>query len=257
MRKYLTGVALIAAAFSFPLLLAPIACPETTNSAFEPNHSKHVYVSTLLVNLLLIATLAGMTLWLRNKSMYLEIKKRRQAQQKLKLANKKILKQAYTDDLTGMGNRRALYEQAETSVQLAKSEGSPLAALIIDIDNFKCINDRFGHAVGDRVIEELAHIILRTIRTYDVQGRIGGEEFAIITPETNLEGAKDLAERIRFEVEKFELLSDSFVIKTTISIGVTGFDSDIDDVNSMMANADKALYAAKDLGRNRVFIYDD
>ena len=231
-----------------------MGCSETTDSAFEQNHTKHVYISTLLTNLLLISTLASVALWLRNRMMSAEIKKRREAQSQLKLANKQILKQAYTDDLTGMGNRRAFYEQAEAAVELAKSEGTPLASLIIDIDKFKNINDRYGHGIGDQVIQKLAEIILQSIRINDVQGRIGGEEFAIITPETDVKGAKELAERIRLEVENFELISDPYSIKATVSIGLTGFKSDADDVNSMMARADKALYAAKDLGRNRVFI---
>jgi diguanylate cyclase (GGDEF)-like protein len=234
--------------------ITSVGCSETTDSAFEQNHTKHVYISTLLTNLLLISTLASVALWLRNRMMSAEIKKRREAQSQLKLANKQILKQAYTDDLTGMGNRRAFYEQAEAAVELAKSEGTPLASLIIDIDKFKNINDRYGHGIGDQVIQKLAEIILQSIRINDVQGRIGGEEFAIITPETDVKGAKELAERIRLEVENFELISDPYSIKATVSIGLTGFKSDADDVNSMMARADKALYAAKDLGRNRVFI---
>jgi diguanylate cyclase (GGDEF)-like protein len=161
---------------------------------------------------------------------------------------------AYTDALSGMGNRRAFFEQGEAKLRLASGTDTPMSALMIDIDHFKSVNDQFGHAVGDKVIQGFAEIVLETVRDEDVQGRIGGEEFAIIASNTSLKQAEVLAERIRLAAEKVELLHEGKVIKTTISIGVTTFDPEQDDLSTMMLRADNALYHAKELGRNRVII---
>jgi len=205
-----------------------------------------------LVFFLFITFLASLVLWLFNRTMSAEIKVCTEARNRLSLANQQILKQAYTDELTGMGNRRSFYEQAEAEVNVAKLDGSPLSLLLIDIDHFKDINDRYGHAVGDEVIQNFAKVVLEIVRFNDVQGRIGGEEFAVLTTKTNLEGAEDLAERMRLAVEKHGQLSGSIAVKMTISTGVTGFDPCCDDINSMLERADTALYQAKDLGRNLV-----
>lgn len=199
-------------------------------------------------------SISTLVLWVLNRGMSDEIKKRADALGLLSLANEEIREQAYTDELSGMGNRRAFYEQAEAEIHLAILDNKPLAALVIDIDHFKSINDRFGHAVGDKAIQKLAAVILGIVRANDVQGRVGGEEFAIITTNTGLSGAKDLAERIRLAVETLEIMSGLNVIKLTVSIGVTAFNPGADDIHSLLACADNALYKAKNRGRNQVII---
>ena len=227
----------------------------------DPEQEDDAWLLKLLVTSLSIAVFLSLVLWTFNRMMSIEIKSRAEAQRQLKRVNKEILKQAYTDELSGMGNRRSFYEQAEAEISLAKLDNTQLAALMIDIDLFKSINDRFGHAAGDKVIQDLAAVILQIVRANDVQGRIGGEEFGIITTNTDLEGAKDLAERIRAAVESLDFAIDSSDMPITVSIGLTGLDPNIDDVNSLLARADRALYQAKHQGRNQVVVcplcYDD
>jgi len=219
-----------------------------------PNKLGNASLFWLLASCLLLAILVSSVLWCLNRKMSAEIKIRTEAQDLLKLANKKIRKQAYTDELSGMGNRRAFYEQAEAEIKLATLDGKPLTALMIDIDYFKNFNDRFGHAVGDKAIQRLAAVILSIVRETDVQGRIGGEEFGIIIPNTGLKGAEDLAERIRSAVEAFELCTGKETVKLTVSIGVAAFELDGDSLGSLMVRADEALYKAKHRGRNQVAI---
>lgn len=218
----------------------------------KPDYS---WLLKLLAICLSIAIAVSLILWVLNKGMSDEIEQRTNALNLLGLANKEIREQAYTDELSGMGNRRSFYEQAEAQIKLARLENTPLAALIIDIDCFKSINDHFGHATGDRVIQQLAVVMLDIVRCNDVQGRIGGEEFAVITTNTGLKNATDLAERMRAAVEALEILVSGLkVIRLTVSIGVAAFDPDCDDVHSMLARADNALYEAKSRGRNQVVI---
>ena len=182
---------------------------------------------------------------------------RAEAQKLLSIENKRIRKQAHTDPLSGMGNRRAFYQQGEAEMELAKLDKTPVAALLIDVDRFKAINDQFGHAIGDKVIKSLAKIILDVVRTNDVQGRIGGDEFGILAPNTDLQGAKDLAERIRLAVEFFELPFKGETIKLSVSIGLTTIRSEKDCLNAMLERADEGLYRAKRLGRNQVAVRSD
>lgn len=222
---------------------------------YNRNHQEkedYAWSLQLLVSCLSIAVAISLVLWGINRAMSTEIKKRTAAQNFLSLENQQILEKAYTDELSGMGNRRAFYENAEAEIQLARLDNTPLAALAIDIDHFKEINDNFGHAAGDMVIRRLGAVILEIVRANDVQGRIGGEEFAIITTNTGLEGAEELAERLRQEVDALELVYDLVTINLTVSIGVAAFKPETDDIHSIMVRADSALYQAKKLGRNQV-----
>ena len=222
---------------------------------YEPNDEvEYSWAHKFLIFFLCLAVLFSLVLCVFNRTMSAEIKARAEAQKQLSLANMFILKQVYTDELTGMGNRRSFYEKAEAEVSLAKLDGSPLALLFMDVDHFKRLNDKYGHDVGDQALKKLGEVILQIVRANDVQGRIGGEEFIVLTTKTDLEGATDLAERMRLAVEKIELVSGSSTIKFTISIGVSGFDASSDDIHSMLKRADKALYQAKDQGRNLVVI---
>ena len=220
----------------------------------QSREAEYAGLHRFLVFSLCLTILASAVLCVFNRTMSAEIKVRTEAQKQLSLANLSIRQQAYTDELTGMGNRRSFHEKAEAEISLAKLDGSPLALLFIDIDHFKKINDKYGHDLGDEALIKLGEVILQIVRANDVQGRIGGEEFVVLTTKTDLEGASDLAERIRLAVEEIELVTNSKTMKLTVSIGVTGFDTDSDDINSMLARADKALYRAKDQGRNLVVI---
>jgi len=126
--------------------------------------------------------------------------------------------------------------------------------MMLDIDHFKSINDTFGHDVGDEVLKMVADIMKKSLRDVDVLGRLGGEEFAVAMPETDLNGAAVIAERIRLAIDLFQLETDAGVIDTKISIGVTTLGGDIRSVEAMLKQADTLLYKAKQNGRNRVEI---
>eukprot|EP01029_Cantina_marsupialis_P014711 TRINITY_DN32288_c0_g1_i2.p1 TRINITY_DN32288_c0_g1~~TRINITY_DN32288_c0_g1_i2.p1 ORF type:complete len:150 (+),score=33.55 TRINITY_DN32288_c0_g1_i2:223-672(+) len=143
-------------------------------------------------------------------------------------------------------------------IRYARRENKKLALLMIDIDNFKLINDVHGHAVGDDVIRTMAQKTEETLRKSDIFGRLGGEEFAAVLPNTSERGALKAAENIREEIETLEILSPKNArIEFTISIGVTMLHSTDPDLETVLHRADVALYDAKKAGRNRVMLSKD
>jgi len=164
---------------------------------------------------------------------------------------------ALRDGLTGVLNRRAIYEVAENELERARRESARLSFLMIDIDNFKKINDRFGHAMGDQALRLVVDTIVSNLRPYDSVGRWGGEEFLVLLPNTNHEEATQIAERLRTSVARSRLeFIESNSVELRISLGVTctsfGEDQYID---KLVSQADKALYKAKNLGKDRVSVY--
>ncbi len=161
----------------------------------------------------------------------------------------KWLKQlSNTDNLTQIYNRMAFNDFIEAETMRAKRYKTELSILIFDIDHFKNINDTHGHLVGDEVLRTLAKLVTKTIRTIDIFARWGGEEFVILTPETGIQAAKDLAERIRIEVGEHNF---DIAEKITVSFGVTSL-MESDQTDTFIKRADDALYTAKKEGRNRV-----
>jgi PAS domain S-box/diguanylate cyclase (GGDEF) domain len=152
------------------------------------------------------------------------------------------------DSLTGICNRRCLEDKLEEYLTLAKRYNRPLSVIMFDIDFFKHINDSYGHDVGDKVLKTIANIVSSNIRATDILARYGGEEFVIISPETTLEDAKALAEKLRKETESF-LFEEGFSI--TCSFGVTSLNQE-DTKETILKRVDEALYKAKREGRNRV-----
>lgn len=160
---------------------------------------------------------------------------------------------AHTDVLTGLSNRRHFYELAEHEVARARRYGTPLAALMLDIDHFKQINDSYGHPVGDTVLQKLSEVCRKILRENDIIGRLGGEEFAILLPEAGPERAMEVAERLRLAAENTGIaLAQEKHIHFFVSIGVTSMVASDENVDAMLKRADEALYAAKNSGRNRV-----
>ncbi len=162
---------------------------------------------------------------------------------------------ARTDMLTQMNNRRAFFDLGEVAFQSSKRYGGGLAVIAIDIDYFKSINDTYGHGFGDIAIKEVANTILHVLRKPDITGRLGGEEFSVILPETSMEGAMPLAERIRTSISEISIPVETEKISFTASIGVAGFNDQISSLNDIIINSDRALYEAKEAGRNRVIRY--
>lgn len=164
---------------------------------------------------------------------------------------------ATTDPLTGIANRRALMNAGEREFSRQLHYRNRLSVLMIDIDRFKYINDTFGHQTGDRVIRSVAEVMMSNVRTQDVIGRIGGEEFVTLLPETDCEGATVIAERLRSTVENAKILDENgMVVKFTISIGVATNGNEYNSFQQLLVRADKGLYSAKENGRNRVVALD-
>jgi two-component system cell cycle response regulator len=161
---------------------------------------------------------------------------------------------AITDALTGLHNRRYMETHLSTLVEQAAARGKPLAALIIDIDYFKSVNDSHGHDAGDDVLREFALRIRKSIRNIDLACRYGGEEFVIVMPETDMAVATMVAERLRRRIasEPFAIQQGARNLDVTISIGIAALDGPSDNAAAMLKRADTALYRAKRDGRNRV-----
>lgn len=159
---------------------------------------------------------------------------------------------ATTDGMTGIYNRRHFLVLADRELRRSRRYHRPLSLLMIDIDFFKSINDRFGHEMGDQVIMRLVAIARERKRDSDVLARIGGEEFALLLPETTWQQAHIVAERLREDVARTPLVAADGAVPTTISIGVAAIDSPVVEIADLMKAADQALYDAKHAGRNRV-----
>ncbi|MFT5814676.1 MAG: diguanylate cyclase (GGDEF)-like protein [Psychroserpens sp.] len=159
---------------------------------------------------------------------------------------------ARKDSLTNMLNRRAFFECGSIEVERSLRYKSSLAVMMLDLDHFKSVNDNYGHAVGDKTLLSVANTLKSMIRNVDIIGRIGGEEFALIVPHANLKMAIELAQRLRLGIEKVEIVIDDKPIKITACFGVTSINVKNDSLDEALKRADKALYMAKDNGRNRV-----
>ncbi len=163
-----------------------------------------------------------------------------------------VQRQAVTDALTGLYNRRGLFELGNREFERARRFGRTMSAIMLDIDHFKQVNDRYGHIVGDQVLCELARRCSAVIRKVDFLGRYGGEEFAILLPETELETALRVAERLREQIADLPVETDRSVLSITISLGVTQLGPETVDLAGLLDAADAAMYLAKQAGRNCV-----
>lgn len=163
-----------------------------------------------------------------------------------------IYNMTITDGLTEVANRRKLEEFLERELAGAIRHKRPLAISVIDADHFKAVNDNFGHIAGDYVLRRIAHVIQGVIRKDELLARYGGEEFVIVMPESTLEQASLLAEKVRKLIEETKFHFEEHTIPVTVSVGVASHYSKLQDVDSFIKAADEALYRAKEAGRNRV-----
>lgn len=159
---------------------------------------------------------------------------------------------ACVDGMTGLNNRRNFLALAENEWSRFRRYGRPLSALMLDIDLFKSVNDTYGHDAGDEVIKAVADILQKNKRTSDIAGRLGGEEFAVMLPETTLESAVAAAERLRQRVAERTTAAATDQITVTISVGASVCREETSGVEQLLKEADGALYDAKRSGRNRV-----
>lgn len=179
--------------------------------------------------------------------------------QRIQLATEELRKQkeaaersAKVDPLTGLWNRRAFVQLAHIEMQRASSFGSDLTLVAVDLDHFKTVNDRYGHLIGDTVLENFGRLLAGQLRSVDVVARLGGEEFAVILPNTGLSGALNVAERIRASVANTPIMIGDTPLHYTASFGVAVYSPDQPDLEPWLNRADVALYRAKNQGRNRV-----
>ncbi len=162
--------------------------------------------------------------------------------------------QANTDELTGLRNRRALHQDGAAILSVALGRQTKLSVIVFDLDGFKSINDRFGHQRGDAILQLFGETTLATLRSDDIVGRIGGEEFAAILPGTSAAEAHQIAERMRIRFAETSAASGQGGFQATLSAGIVESDGS-SSLNTLIGRADTALYRAKANGRNRTEIY--
>ncbi len=181
------------------------------------------------------------------------LNKLKQSRDEIQRQNQVLQEIANLDPLTSCMNRRALYSEFETLWNISLRYGNPLSVLMIDVDHFKSINDRHGHSVGDTMLQHVAQMIRSVVRDCDLVCRYGGEEFCVLLPETDIEGACRLAERCRQAIER----NTCEGIAVTASLGVSSREFGADDPHRLLDQADEALYAAKHGGRNQFVRWDE
>ena len=170
----------------------------------------------------------------------------------LKKAQVELQRLAKTDFLTGIANNRSFFETGEREIQRARRYGRPLVVLMFDLDHFKEVNDTYGHAVGDRVLVAVAATCRYLLRDVDLFGRLGGEEFGVLLPETDLAGGRSTAERLRAAIAETAVDVDGAKLRITISIGAAVLSPEDVRIEEPLKRADDAMYEAKRSGRNRV-----
>ena len=172
------------------------------------------------------------------------------------ISNAQLYKLAITDSLTKLYTRRHFEYILDNELRRSQRYKHNMTLLMMDIDNFKAINDTYGHQIGDETLKQIADVILSTLRKMDMPSRYGGEEFAVILPETHKENSKKIAERLRKKISNILIRTkDKHEVSPTISIGLASFPFDTEDRSDIIGFADKALYFAKDSGKNCVAEY--
>jgi diguanylate cyclase (GGDEF)-like protein len=246
LKSWLCGFAVLCAA-------APACLAQRINSAGIPEWAPMGMIA-LLFGLLVLASWRFRRLVVRAREGELEVRQRIENLERENAELLNALEQAREfaehDGLTGLWNHRMILERLRQEVNRCGREGTPLTAIMVDLDHFKNVNDTFGHAAGDLVLKETGAIFQRMVRSYDWVGRYGGEEFLLILPGTNFVGARKRTEQLRLAVQTARILYGETAIPVTASFGAaSGFPS---GGESMVLAADAALYRAKENGRNCV-----
>jgi len=180
------------------------------------------------------------------------IVEQKRADDQIRLLNSQLERMAMTDELTGLTNRRSFFLQGVQEITKAQNYQTPFSLLMLDLDEFKSINDRFGHETGDKMLQCIANTLLENIRKIDLLARLGGEEFSVMLPDTGAADAAHLAERLRLAVDETCLSIEGQEMKVTVSIGVASYNKDVASLNDLLRKADAAMYQAKNQGKNRV-----
>ena len=166
-------------------------------------------------------------------------------------------KLAVTDGLTGISNRPSVEKSLQIEFERSKRYNSPLSLILLDVDHFKDVNDTYGHQKGDEILIAFASLLKKACRANDIAARYGGEEFLMILPQSNAQGAFKIAERVREEMMKISFTGNESNFAVTVSCGVAEFNKDYESINKLITVADRALYEAKNGGRNKTILGKD
>jgi diguanylate cyclase len=236
MDKISAGGTRLLARSATAMALACAAAAALNGFAFEPESSM-LSIAAGLPLLLVYPLLVGIVTY--------RLSRRVRAQ------NQRLAEIGRTDGLSGVPNRAHWEDAVESEFQRQRRNPGSASLMMIDVDHFKSINDRYGHVAGDEVIRAVAMVLRESVRGQDMVGRYGGEEFGVVLPETGAEGAAVIAERIRQRIEGRVMVARDG-IRCTVSVGIAACDPEMGDRLDWIARADRALYRAKALGRNRV-----
>ena len=200
----------------------------------------------MLVTLVVLRQIVAL---LETRRLYRQVEERNQA---LAAANARLETQAGTDPLTGLLNHRAFHARLDEEIARAARSGRPLALLMVDLDDFRTINNTHGHQAGDRVLVAIAATLRGSLRAGDSAGRYGGDEFVAILPEADLTEALAVAERVRAAIAASAVSAGDATIRITTSLGVAALPRHAQARDALIAAADRAAYASKDAGKDRV-----
>ena len=172
------------------------------------------------------------------------------------IQNARLYELATVDGLTGLFVRRYFDGRLREELERARRYQTEFSVVLLDVDNFKKLNDTYGHGVGDRVLREVAQVMRRNMRGVDIPARYGGEEFAFILPRTGMLDAHAVAERLRQDISEARIAADDKVVRVSASLGLSSYpESGAESADEMVKLADTALYRAKQTGKNRVELY--
>ncbi|MEI7848234.1 MAG: diguanylate cyclase [Chloroflexota bacterium] len=188
---------------------------------------------------------------------HMDISVRKAAEEKIRLLNIELENLSMTDFLTNLFNRRYFMLRGTEAIKLVSRNEEPLALLMLDIDWFKKVNDNYGHEIGDLALQHVAAVLKSSLREIDILARMGGEEFAVLLPNTAQNEAVALAERVRKLMQDSPFETTGKALSITVSIGAAVFENGMLDIYSLLRNADMALYEAKRSGRNRVVLFQN
>ncbi len=194
--------------------------------------------------------------WELKHSIYNMAVSLKNAFEELKEKQKELEELAFYDPLTGLPNRRFFFDHASLILESVKRYRTPLTLLLMDLDHFKNVNDTYGHEAGDVVLKNFADVLRKSSRKSDLPARLGGEEFALLMPNTDLQQGRVVAERTRQEFQNSIIVYEGREIKMTLSGGLASYGPDVEGIDDLIRMADEALYKAKELGRNRIEVYE-